>query len=61
MKELTAKQKARRLVLAAKRGESAYAYTERVGWDYNSVRYELVQAGEWHRVMAAKYDREVAR
>lgn len=59
MKQLTAKQKARRLVLAAKRGESAYAYTERVGWDYHATRTELVREGEWQRVMLAKYDRGV--
>jgi len=61
VKDLTVKQKARRLVLAAKRGESAYAYAERVGWDYHAVRKELLNAGQWHRVMAAKYDREVIR
>jgi hypothetical protein len=60
-KELTAKQKASRLMVAVRRGESAKAYSDRVGWDYKSLRYELLKAGFWHRVMAAKYDREVTR
>lgn len=55
-KELTTKQKAHRLVLAAKRGESARSYMERVGWDYLSTRLELVRTGDWNRIMAAKYE-----
>jgi len=57
-KALTSKQKAHRLVLAARRGEPAKAYADRVGWDYQALRRELVKAGEWHRVMAAKYSVE---
>lgn len=54
-RKLTTKQKAHRLIMAARRGETVKAYTNRVGWDYLATRYELVQAGEWHRIMAAKY------
>lgn len=55
MKILTPKQKAYRLSLAARRGESPRAYMARVGWNYHTVRAELVRSGEWQRVMAAKY------
>ena len=59
MKEVTAKQKAHRLILAARRGEPAKAYANRAGWDYQSVRRELIRAGEWNRVMGARYERRV--
>lgn len=61
MEALSVKQKAYRLVLAARRGESARSYCQRMDWPYVTTRDQLVRAGEWHRVMAARYERPVVR
>jgi hypothetical protein len=56
MENLSNKQLAHRLILAARRGENPFAYMTRVGWPYVTVRQSLVNSGDWTRVMAAKYE-----
>lgn len=53
-----ARREADRIIRAIRRGETVHGYITRNGWAYPSVRSRLVAAGEWTRVMAAKYTTE---
>lgn len=54
-----ARREADRIIKAIRRGETVHGYITRNGWAYPSVRSRLVAAGEWTRVMAAKYTTDI--
>lgn len=63
-KDLTDKQIAARLRVAASKGTLPKHYCDKAGWDFQNVYYRLTKAGLWNGVMAAKYSQpagEVAR